>query len=66
MTARATACLFMMDAWIHGRFLIAIVNRDAFALFVRVIALYKTSVLLLLLLLQLAAIQKPLPSTRYQ
>ena len=39
MTARATACVFMMDVWLHGRcFLIAIVTRDAFALFVRVIA----------------------------
>ena len=52
MTERATACMFMMDVWIHGHcFLIAFVKRDAFTLFVRVIALYKTSVLLLLLLL---------------
>ena len=43
MTAKATACVFMMAVWIHV-FLIAIVKRDAFAFFVRVIALYKTSV----------------------
>ena len=36
-----------LDIW---TFLIATVKRDAFTLFVRVIALYKTSVLLLLLL----------------
>ena len=49
VTARATACVFVVDVWIYRRFLIAIVKRDAFTLFVRVLALYKTSVLLILL-----------------
>ena len=70
VTARATACVFMMDVWIHGRFLffIAIVKRDAFALFVQLIALYKTSVLLLLLLSSsvLCRVQCPRLSGRQQ
>ena len=59
MTARATACVYdgCLDTWtllLLGFFSAIVKKRDAFALFVRVIALSKTSVLLIIIIHLLA------------